>query len=81
MSVANPLPLSHVDHLWAGVFPLPLTPIEATFLLADDRAGYPMMVDIRLEFDGAWTGMFSPPRQRPRCAIRCFAASWGATRG
>jgi hypothetical protein len=52
MSIAQaPLP-SSVDHAWEGVFPLPLTPMEA-FLVADTRAGYPMMADIELHFGGA----------------------------
>ncbi|HEX4142350.1 MAG TPA: hypothetical protein VHY91_02275 [Pirellulales bacterium] len=43
---------STLDQAWDGIFPLPLTPMEA-FLLADGRAGYPMMADIQLHFVGA----------------------------
>ncbi len=51
MSVAQAPTPSTLAPAWEGVFPLPLTPMEA-FMLADGRAGYPMMCDIQLEFDG-----------------------------
>ena len=52
MAIAQAHVSSCVDPTWDGVFPLPLTPMEA-FLLADGRAGYPMMADIQLHFGGA----------------------------
>jgi hypothetical protein len=52
MSVTQAQVSEPTAHNWDGVFPLPLTPMEA-FLHLDGRAGYPMMTDIQLEFDGA----------------------------
>ncbi len=51
MSVAQALMPSSLDQAWEGVFPLPLTPMEA-FLVADGRPGYTMMADIQLHFVG-----------------------------
>ena len=51
MSVAQARKLLPIDRAWEGVFPLPLTPMEA-FLVADTQAGYPMMADIELQFGG-----------------------------
>jgi hypothetical protein len=51
ISVADFPSVASIGKSMASVFPLPLTILE-TFMLADSRAGYPMMCDIELEFEG-----------------------------
>jgi hypothetical protein len=51
MSIAEPGTQTSNARSCREIFPLPLTTLES-FMVADARAGYPMMCDIELEFDG-----------------------------